>query len=290
MSSHSRRLKADKIGLPTFKHPKERSSRHEKVERPQRREKVQAPPKPKKAKTSLNLGPSSQVASSLVRTESPKAPVRSTSNVQYADELGALRRSLATGRKDDSAQRKGAKLSGDLSRKMRNEQRNINRDIASTEKAIEKTSDPVQRANLQYRLKVLQSLKQGMAQSYTSYDGQKVYTPAKARLDAMQEYLDRFKGAQNLKVQRGVRVKPDMSYAQEFMGRFEGKWRSALDDAFADGGIEFTARYQDLLDEYYRAIRSFDSDEAKRVVSRMASYKVSYYSRRPRINQGRKAK
>lgn len=290
MSSHSRKSRVYNIGLSTFKRSNERPSRREKLERPQRREKVQAPPKPKKAKAALNLGPSSQAASSLTRTESPTAPVRSTSNVLYADELQALRMSLATGGRDESAQRKGARLSGDLSRKMRNEQRNVNRDIASTERAIEKTSDPSQRANLQYRLKVLQSLKQGMAQSYESYDGQRVYTPAKARLDAMNEYLDKFKGAQNMKEQRGFRVRPDMSYAKEFMQGFESKWRSAIEDAFADGGIEFTAKYQELLDEYHQAIRSFDSDEAKRVVSRMASYKVKYYSTRPHINQGRKAK
>ena len=279
MSSHSRKSSVYKINLSKFNRSKE------KVERPQRLEKVQAPTKQKMPKASFNLG-----ASPKARSVIPNSQVRSTSNVMYADELQALRMSLATGRKDESTKRKVSRLSGDLSRKMRNEQRNINRDIASTERAVDKTSDPSQRENLQYRLKVLKSLKQGMAQSYESYDGQRVYTPAKARIAAMNEYLDKFKGAKNMKEQIGFRVRPDMSYANEFMQSFESKWRSALDDSFADGGIEFTAKYQDLLDEYNLAIRSFDSDEAKRVVSRMASYKVEYYSTRPHINQGRKAK
>lgn len=230
----------------------------------------------------------------LEHASEPKSSI-SLKNVVRETGLERLKQSLAAAenspeaKRKSSERRKAALLSGEQSRQMRNQQSAINKDIKSTEKAMKGTKDSGERANLEHRLKQLKDLKDTMAASFKGDYG-KVYNPADARIDAMNEYMTKFKGAAHLDEQRVYRVRIDSDYSANFMRRFERRWRDAVNEATDESAYANTVQYQDLYDDYIRAIRSFDSDEAKRVVSKMESGKKRYYASHPKLNQGRKAK
>lgn len=307
-------------GRPRKNYPnRSQAERPKKADTAQKVEKPRPPERPKKRSTSsvITEGDISKLRASLknvdpddarkahaARVKASKIPSsvndrlkQAISNIEFdiVDTKAALSKATSSERshlssKLASLQAKRALLDKtDLSRYMRNQQSSINRDIKNTEKALGRTKDSTERRNLEHRLKELQNLKETMAASFQGEEG-RVYNPANARIDALNEYLTKFKGAAHLEEQRAYQVRSDLEYSAEFQRRFEKRWREAVNEAVDGSAYANTVQYQELYEDYVQALRSFDSDEAKRVVSKMEAGRKRYYTNRPRINQGRKAK
>lgn len=176
--------------------------------------------------------------------------------------------------------RKKSPVPRELQREFRNAQRSIVRDINATMREYNKSIGTPQADFLAYRLSNLQSLRHAMLGSYKRDDGLRYYNLASGRLDAYDVYLAKFKGRANLDEQRTKIVRAPMS-----MPKFDkfGNLLKPGQDVFRDNAIKKygydkliddtpfaqTARYQELMDELEQAIREYDSDQARRIITKL---------------------
>lgn len=173
--------------------------------------------------------------------------------------------------------------SAKIGRQMRNEQRNIGRDIKATEKAMSKLdTSSAEYANLECRLDSLKTIKKSMAQKQ-DIAGSMVYNRYDSRYAAMEAYIYGFKGKAHLDEQRNYRVSLETAYGpvkwhnegvERFKKNLEAKYDNLFDDI--DDGFKNTRVFQELQEEYENALRAYDSDAAKRVAMEIYEKSVNW--------------
>lgn len=183
-----------------------------------------------------------------------------------------------------SERRKQSQMpSAKIGRRMRNEQRNIGRDIKATEKAMSRLdTGSVEYANLEHRLESLKVIKKSMAQKQ-DIAGSTVYNRYDSRYAAMEAYIYGFKGKAHLDEQRSFRVSIESAYGpvkwhtenvEQFKKNMEARYDTLFDDI--DDDFKNTMVFQELQEEYENALRSYDSDAAKRVAMEMYEKSVNW--------------
>lgn len=144
----------------------------------------------------------------------------------------------------------------------RNEQRNIGRDIKSTQRAMQKVDKgSYEYLNLSRRLSALQNLSREMKKSGT-YDGVKRENSLSTRISAFITYVNDYKGKQRLSEQRKqVQAIPMDAGQQRFYQRVINK--------YGDLPQVLSPALTDLMAEFDSAIRRYDSAQASEILTRM---------------------
>ena len=183
-----------------------------------------------------------------------------------------------------AAQKQRKKLSpipSDQRRYFRNMQRQVVRDISNTEKAISKAADPTVVSNLTYRLEALKDIRHAMLQSWVDAQGHRHYNTALGRMEALNTYVGGYKGAAALKEQ-AARVRR-LSLSE---GSREFYLRAANLVGYTDDDSPFdtTPMYEELMQDLDRALRTYDSGQAKYVMAKIMHGREAYeHSRRQRM-------
>lgn len=144
----------------------------------------------------------------------------------------------------------------------RNEQRNLTRDIKSTQRALSKADrGSYEYMNLSRRLTSLQTLSADMKKS-AEHQGVKRANSLSTRMGAFITYMNDFKGKQRMAEQRQA-VKPlSMDAGQQ---RF---YRRVI-NKYGDTPAIMTPALQDLMIELESAIRRYDSAQASEILTTM---------------------
>lgn len=197
-------------------------------------------------------------------------------------ELASVKRALASSGQlfaqwNKQRRAQSTAMSGTQQRLLRNEQRNIGRDIRSTQKAIDSTTDSRAKDNLQKRLASLQDLRENMLRA-NKRDGVNVYNPASVRLEALETYMMDFKGVGNLK-QQAMKVR--QLKLSEGAKRFSKRLQNALRDELTltdviDTPYGKTRLYDELMRDLKQAVRQYDSGRAGDIMRTIHSQAVSY--------------
>lgn len=156
--------------------------------------------------------------------------------------------------------KKASRISGEQSRALRNAQSAINKDIRATKRELGKAAGD-ERANLQAHLDALRDLRDHMRAS-RNVDGEKQYNVRSTRVDAMNEYLGRFKGRSRREQSRET-VIDRTPIDNRLYGNLANMLRDVMDD------IMWSPNLEDLLEEYYDAVRSYDYERALETLNRM---------------------
>lgn len=206
--------------------------------------------------------------------------------VEYVSPEEAIRRSAhfvqpfdALWRRDNERRRQSQAIPEYQRRAFRNEQRNIGRDIAATEREMSKLPEGSSaRGYLDARLRNLQVLRDLMRQYQDTPQG-RVYNSRSTRLEAYAEYLQSYKGRANLNYQREKVVPlkiPD--YPDSMMARLERKVGvSSREFDLGQPALE------DLYNEYVMALRQQDSPRARAILRRMQNLQADRYYRDGRM-------
>lgn len=162
-------------------------------------------------------------------------------------------------------------------RKFRNEQRNIGRDITATKREMKKaTRGSLEYNNLDARLRSLESLRNRMKASVKSASGTS-RNPLSTRLEALIDYVSRFKGAKNLQESKR-RVTParkpvdaDMMIDRTVKANGLQNPQDLTQRARSNTGIPeaTTKQLEDMELELQDAASRYDSDEIKRIIRLM---------------------
>jgi len=168
-----------------------------------------------------------------------------------------------------------------MSRVIRNEQRNIGRDIKATDREMSKL-DPNSREyeNLQGRRNRLALLQFEMRQKNV-IDGETKYNSTATRLHAFEEYVTKFGGRAKLEEQREQIVNLSYSFGQEtFLHRVKNFYKEAfVDIEDPEGMFERTPTYERLQWEMEMAVRAYDYDTVLDIVSQLSHGKKQFYSK-----------
>ena len=182
-------------------------------------------------------------------------------------------------RRVDNLSLKAAKFKASkYSRMFRNMQSAINKDVKATRRMIESGKyNSQEMANLEYRLKQLNSIRNRMKQSYKE-DGLTVYNTTGIRKNALNDY-QKIRGAKNAVKSVNRKFKIGLSDGEEeFKRRVEAK-----EGFFGDEDISFPA-YEDLLEDFENAIKSYDSSQAREILRKVMGMKEDYYNTRIKGN------
>lgn len=159
------------------------------------------------------------------------------------------------------------------SRMIRNEQRNIGRDIKSTMRAMDKAKGS-EKTNLAARLEYLQTLRTSMLASWRDDDGYRHYNTASGRFEAVVKYQMDYKGRFALKEQTTRIKRLTLSEgADVFRARTAHKVGAEIGDL---GGFELTPKYEDLMKELDLAVRTYDSGAAKLAMTKLMHGSQAY--------------
>lgn len=151
---------------------------------------------------------------------------------------------------------------GDLSRRLRNEQRNVGRDITATKREISRsTPGSMEYIQLTRRLGTLQQLQRSMKAS-VEINGEKMANQNSVRVRAMLDYIEQYKGRQRLDQARTFSPTIGLSSGQrrffENVTRFYGETPDVM-----------SPQMEDLEQDLEMAVRMYDSEQARRIISKM---------------------
>lgn len=159
-----------------------------------------------------------------------------------------------------------AKASASQSRKFRNEQRNIGRDITATKRQMAKEDKgSIAYINLKRRLGSLESLRNLMKTRAKTESGT-VNNPLSTRIEALVTYVNDYKGSSREKMRQYSR---ESNPLRRFLSSDEMIKRTTRANALGDVPEATTPTLEDLERELNEAAARYDSEEIKRVVRRM---------------------
>ena len=175
---------------------------------------------------------------------------------------------------------RGSYLTESQRREVHNAQKAMARNIKKTKRAIAIETNSIRRENLKERLGVLESLKEGMAQSST-IDGSKSYHPAASRIDAMDMFNKYFRDTRESKrtEEQAIEGVPEDLKLTEGQQKFLDRFMNKYGNMEFEGNFENTPTYEALCEELLKAIRAYDSDEAKKVASKIQHAYTVYHAR-----------
>lgn len=176
----------------------------------------------------------------------------------------------------NESRRRDSKLSGEDSRRMRNAQSDIRKDIARVRREIAKESDPVSRRNLEAFEDRLTDLQRRMRQSNV-VDGIREYNRRSSRMDALDEYVSEYKGKKRREEARSNGVKA-RSLPSNRMSGYMRKPGGTLDDFedLDDDEWLWYPQLDDMFEELSEAIREYDSDQVRQIVQRITNFRKSH--------------
>lgn len=160
------------------------------------------------------------------------------------------------------------------SRMFRNAQSSLGKDIKLANKMLQSTSlTQEERENVSLRLRQMENIRRRMRQSNKGEDGLRSYNSTSVRKQALEEYRE-VQGAYNVRESKKVRLdfgfsKGESNFKKRVLAK-EGV--TNIDDLAGVPG------YQDLLEDFYNAIKSYESDSARQIARKLQRMRDDYYA------------